>query len=159
MSKVDQGLTPKPVLAGELHDEAEQKLLRYNAKDVAMTVRTSGTSPGWARTPAASKYVGYWRDWAEPDLEDEGELPWPGDSVDESWDAAERAAVIKHLQAGKPCRGWRGLAQCRLCGERLGSCDMTDGLWVWPQKLEHYLLVHHVRLPVEFVEHVKEFGR
>jgi hypothetical protein len=35
----------------------------------------------------------------------------------------------------------------------LGSADLTDGLWIWPEGLCHYIDVHSVRLPDEFVQH------
>jgi len=35
----------------------------------------------------------------------------------------------------------------------MGSCDLTDGTWVSPEGLWHYVDVHSVRLPDEFVEH------
>ena len=36
----------------------------------------------------------------------------------------------------------------------MGSWDLTDGTWVWPQGLSHYVEVHGVVLPEEFVSHV-----
>ena len=41
-----------------------------------------------------------------------------------------------------------------MCGALLGTFDMTDGVYVWPEHLEHYLKEHHVRLPDRFVAHV-----
>jgi hypothetical protein len=35
----------------------------------------------------------------------------------------------------------------------MGSCDFTDGVWVWPEGLSHYLRIHSVRLPEEFIRH------
>jgi hypothetical protein len=34
----------------------------------------------------------------------------------------------------------------------MGSWDLTDGEWVWPQGLAHYVQRHWVCLPDEFVE-------
>lgn len=36
----------------------------------------------------------------------------------------------------------------------MGSWDLTDGLWVWPEGLAHYVDVHSISLPEEFVSHV-----
>jgi hypothetical protein len=36
----------------------------------------------------------------------------------------------------------------------MGSWDLTDGTWVWPQGLSHYVEVHGIVLPEEFMSHV-----
>lgn len=38
----------------------------------------------------------------------------------------------------------------------LGRSDMTDGVYVWPEGLAHYVEHHNVRLPHQFVQHVLE---
>jgi hypothetical protein len=35
----------------------------------------------------------------------------------------------------------------------MGCRDLTDGTWVWPEGLTHYVRVHHVALPASFLEH------
>ncbi|MFG3202692.1 hypothetical protein [Streptomyces sp. NPDC048192] len=32
---------------------------------------------------------------------------------------------------------------------------VTDGTWLWPAELEHYVRWHHVALPAEFVAHIR----
>ena len=63
--------------------------------------------------------------------------------------------VADYLDRGLIHEQYRGYSWCRFsCGERhMGSCDFTDGHWVWPEGLSHYLRVHSVRLPEEFVQH------
>lgn len=150
-------------------------LLAYNAKDVLMTQSLADLYPDHCVDPPEEPlFFGYWREWPEPDedrLQEEpppglsgkmlavwhhlhDEFLWPGNLVDPSWDAVERAAVVEHLKAGKICHMWLGYAWCRLCGCNLGTCCMTDGTWQWPQKVEHYLTEHLVKPPAEFVEHV-----
>ena len=89
--------------------------------------------------------VGYW-----------GEGQWvnPEDLVDETWDGRDRDDVIYYLCMGFHFRAYMGYAKCRICGALLGTFDMTDGVYVWPEHLEHYLKEHHVRLPDWFVAHV-----
>ena len=36
----------------------------------------------------------------------------------------------------------------------LGRSDMTDGVYVWPEGLAHYVEHHNVRLPHQFVQYV-----
>jgi hypothetical protein len=35
---------------------------------------------------------------------------------------------------------------------------LTDGAWIWPADLAHYVERYHVRLPGEFVEHAAGRG-
>jgi hypothetical protein len=49
-----------------------------------------------------------------------------------------------------------GYSPCRLCDNVTnGNLDLTDGSYLWPQGLAHYVRDHHVRLPAEFVAHVR----
>lgn len=94
--------------------------------------------------------IGYW--WSERHTD----LPRPADFVDASWDEYERFEVIGHLQHGMVARAWAGPSRCRFCGAFNGSLDFTDGTYVWPEGLAHYLREHDVRLPQGFVDHVHE---
>jgi hypothetical protein len=80
------------------------------------------------------------------------------DYVDSSWDLEERDVVIDHLRHGTPFRHMMGLSPCRICGEHNGSGEQTDGVYGWPTGLVHYLELHDVRLPAEFVDHVMELS-
>ncbi|MEO6595420.1 MAG: hypothetical protein ABIP94_11770 [Planctomycetota bacterium] len=72
------------------------------------------------------------------------------------WDPGERAAVLDYLRAGKTLVSYPTSSYCRFaCGERdLGHRDLTDGTFVWPDGLSHYINRHEVRLPPRFVAHV-----
>jgi len=37
----------------------------------------------------------------------------------------------------------------------MGSKELTDGVFVWPEGLHHYVSRYNVVLPEEFVEHMK----
>jgi len=93
--------------------------------------------------------VGYWYD-------DGVNWPWPHDLVDASWASEERDLVADHLKRGFVARVWMGYAKCRMCGVTLGDKDLTDGVFVWPEGLDHYLTNHAVRLPDWFVDHVRD---
>ena len=90
--------------------------------------------------------VGY---WADPGTQ------WPqvDDLTDPGWCADERDAVIEYLRRGFVVRVWLGFAKCRVCGAIVGDTDLSDGVFVWPGGLEHYLAEHAVRLPDWFVAH------
>ena len=63
--------------------------------------------------------------------------------------------VADYLDRGRIHERYRGISWCRFsCGEeQMGSCDFTDGVWIWPEGLSHYLRFHSVRLPEEFILH------
>jgi hypothetical protein len=37
----------------------------------------------------------------------------------------------------------------------MGFRDLFDGVWIWPEGLAHYVERHSVRLPEEFVDHMR----
>jgi hypothetical protein len=93
------------------------------------------------------RLIGYWRSDEQPS--------WPNakDFVDPLWRDDERRLVVRYLAAGPTDRVHRGCSDCRFCGEQNGNRELTDGTYLWPQGLAHYLRVHGLRLPKEFVTH------
>lgn len=85
--------------------------------------------------------IGFWRDTAEP--------YWPdvNDYLDQTWDPEARATVADRLRAGKEVRQFRGHSTCRICGRLNGTAELTDGTYLWPEGLAHYVSDHQVRLP------------
>lgn len=81
---------------------------------------------------------------------------WPSVTgfVDPDWDAEERELVADHLRTGWVARRCMGFSPCRLCGRDNGCLELTDGHYVWPEGLAHYVTDHDVRLPERFVQHV-----
>ncbi len=92
--------------------------------------------------------IGFWKSEQEPDLPD------PNDFVDPDWDVQVRRMVVRYLNSGKESAAYRGMSRCRFCRRFNGNCDLTDGVYLWPDGLPHYLEAHQVRLPEEFVQHV-----
>ena len=67
--------------------------------------------------------------------------------------------VARYLESGLVLRTYLGFSTCRCCGltgVAMGSKDLTDGAWVWPEGLAHYLRVHSLSLPNEFLETMKQ---
>lgn len=65
--------------------------------------------------------------------------------------------VVRYLEQGHVWRACCGYSVCRCCaltGARMGSHDLTDGEWVWPEGLSHYVRAHALPLPRRFVTHV-----
>jgi len=104
-----------------------------------------------AALSAVLRGVGYWCQCQG----DGSELPDPRTLVMDCWRQAERDRIVRYLRAGHTLRAYMGYSFCRFnCGIEhavMGSRDLTDGTWVWPEGLAHYVVRHSVRLPEEFV--------
>jgi hypothetical protein len=105
---------------------------------------------------ANRRLLGYWRSDAEHDWAD------PADFVDPEWDPRERRMVALYLGSGASSAstfeipvelGW---STCRLCGISNGVGEQCDASYLWPRGLAHYVEAHSVRLPREFLDHVRE---
>lgn len=100
------------------------------------------------------RHLGYWAAYPKDTL------PHPGDFVDASWDPEEREAVAVYLDSHPAIQYWKGYSSCRLCGEiGLGSTDRSDGVYTWPEGFSHYITVHNVKPPQEFIDHVLTYWR
>lgn len=96
--------------------------------------------------------VGYWRSPEQP------ALPDPALHIDRAWDEEERSATLRYLRSAPACMRFCGYSTCRLCGRsgpELGDSDRTDGTWLWPEGLPHYLEHHAVRPPEPFLVHLR----
>ena len=103
------------------------------------------------------KRVGFWSTTDSPDKH-----------IDASWDINERSIVINYLKNAKVKDYYLGWACCRLdckkdikkvgdmynVGLHIGCTDMTDGKYIFPEGYVHYLEIHNVKPPQEFIEHV-----
>jgi hypothetical protein len=78
-------------------------------------------------------------------------LPRPDGLIRVGWRLSERDKIANYLRHGVPINSFGGFATCRLCDEVLGTRDLTDGEWVWPERLEHYITDHDVTLPDAFI--------
>ena len=93
--------------------------------------------------------IGFWTDRKHPS--------WPGQQefIDPDLDEAESRQVARYLDQGTIVRVWRGWSHCRICGyDRNGDSDLSDGTYLWPEGLAHYVREHHLQLPAQFTAHV-----
>lgn len=104
------------------------------------------------------KLLGYWKH-TKDELSD---LPFPSDLISvpfwinlEKEKYISKEAVIKYLDSGIPCNFYRGFSNCRLCGEILGTHEKTDFTYIWPDKFSHYIKVHNVIVPMDFIDHIE----
>jgi hypothetical protein len=68
-----------------------------------------------------------------------------------------RSHLAAYLDGGERCNGTLGYSYCRFfCGipdDAMGDAERTDGTWIWPSGLAHYVRAHGILLPEEFIEH------
>lgn len=101
------------------------------------------------RSPRDEKLipVGYW--WSER----EPELPMP----DSNESIEHEEEIVQYLRDARQINAYRGSSTCRICGDRRnGSREHSDGVYIWPQGLAHYVEEHKTTLPEEFVNHILE---
>lgn len=91
--------------------------------------------------------IGYWK-------ESLGDAYPLAEEVVGALPAHQRDAVAKYLEGGRlSIWTFMGHSKCRLgCPGANGCQEQTDGKWIWPSGLVHYVRVHGVALPEEFVE-------
>jgi hypothetical protein len=98
--------------------------------------------------PVQLTLIGY---WAGPGTTNS--WPSPVDFVDLGWDQDDRDYVATYLTEGRVVRAFMGYSPCRFCGRDNGDLELSDGTYLWPSGLAHYLTEHGLRLPDEFVQH------
>lgn len=108
------------------------------------------------------KLIGYWHEAGRTD-------PWPHPRilVDRRWEEKNRSAIVGYLKGGLVTAAYAGFSTCRFLDCPLGmnadrvivgTTEQTDGVWIWPEGLAHYVEHHFVRLPDELIEDAKKNG-
>jgi hypothetical protein len=95
--------------------------------------------------------IGYWH---SDDLT-ASRLPHPQGVGLLAWEEERRTMLATYLRSGRTTRAYFGVSYCRFrCADvSMGSREFTDGRWVWPEGLVHYVEGHSIGLPEEFLAH------
>lgn len=106
--------------------------------------------------PSSLIAIGFWYSEQEP------HFPHPRALVGAGYGQRDLKRICEYLRSGKEFMGYLGYSSCRfgcrIPDSRMGSCDLTDGVWLWPEGLAHYVETHDVRLPEKFVEKALKSG-
>ena len=99
------------------------------------------------------RLIGYWKER----LQDGYPLP---QELRTEYSPGEGEALATYLEAGAAFKEYRGLSWCRYgCSAPNGSREFTDGKWVWPEGLAHYVRRHPIVLPREFCDDARIANR
>ena len=77
--------------------------------------------------------------------------------IDATWQPAELESLVRDLRSAPVALATAaGSEPCLLCSRKfpVGSFS-SDGVWLWPSDLWHYVEAHGVRVPEPFAEHVR----
>lgn len=64
-------------------------------------------------------------------------------------------AIAEYLDSAPIARSFRGYSGCRLCGCQNGSRERSDGTYIWPEGLSHYVRSHGLVLPDFLADHIR----
>ncbi len=100
-------------------------------------------------------WFGYWQY-----TENQEGVGVPQAFVDSTWDTREKEKVASYLGSGVvsgvELAYYACLFECGIDPPQLGSMDLTDGVWVWPESLVHYVQSHAVKPPEAFLNHMRK---
>jgi hypothetical protein len=90
--------------------------------------------------------------------EEESYIIHPRRLVDRGWRIGERPWIVRYLSDAPVVAAYCGMSYCRFgCGWN-GSAEKSDGVWIWPEGLAHYVQCHSVRLPDDLLSHMRGRG-
>lgn len=55
--------------------------------------------------------------------------------------------AAQNLPGGDVAMAYMGLANCRICNAKLGSRDVYGYGFIWPERADHYIVLHKVWTP------------
>jgi hypothetical protein len=86
-------------------------------------------------------------------------VPRFSEFVDVGWQPGDKLRIVEYLKSAPNVLSSSSLpTPCMICGAELGDPGsfFSDGEWLWPERLVHYMIEHDVRLPDEFVERIRK---
>jgi hypothetical protein len=79
--------------------------------------------------------------------------------INETWHPEDKLLIINYLKTSPNVVASSTMSTlCMLCRERLGDPGsfFSDGYWLWPERLVHYIKKHNLRIPDEMVKHIQK---
>lgn len=110
--------------------------------------RPSILASSWAK-----RWFGIWKGTVVT----QEDLPEVGDFVDPAWAPSDKNKLIEYISDSPiiMCTSWS--ERCKLCEASIPvETYHSDGHWLWPDSLVHYLCNHDVMLPSHLVDHIRK---
>jgi hypothetical protein len=99
--------------------------------------------------------IGFWEDPGSKHA-----FPHPKNIVDPEWERQNRNKIVSYLKSGIIYGQGFGYSHCRFNDgpppAQMGSADLTDGKYVWPEGLYVYIQSFNVYLPDWFISDIKQ---
>jgi hypothetical protein len=84
------------------------------------------------------------------------DLPSVFSAVDPSWEPDDKDQLVTYLTQTVVVEATTWMTTCPLCPSELPTLNyQSDGVWLWPQSLAHYVVWHSVVIPDRFAEHIR----
>jgi hypothetical protein len=100
-------------------------------------------------------WYGFWR-WEGHDYE---ELPFLTSAVDPLWEPEDKDRLVSYLEQSPIVVTSSPSSRCLLCPSEVPTlCYQSDGAWLWPKSLAHYVREHSIVLPERFVQHIRDWN-
>jgi hypothetical protein len=91
------------------------------------------------------KAIGQWMEsLADDDL-------FPPQEFTGDWPVELRRHIADYLDGGVEFEAYRCMAYCYLCDFQQPDRELSDGTWIWPEILGHYVRAHGIALPWQFL--------
>jgi len=76
------------------------------------------------------------------------------------WDEDEIQKVASYLRSGAIAIASPGIARNVVDGTQFAATTSwrSDGVWLWPDTLAHYLERYRIRLPAKLIDHIRANG-
>jgi len=103
---------------------------------------------------ADKKWFGFWRVNPSSDAY----LPELSAWIDPTWNPNDKDKILAYLENSPMVVASTSVrTPCLICDEALNSSNFqSDGVWLWPEDLKHYIHMHHVKIPSSFENHIRQ---
>lgn len=95
------------------------------------------------------KRIGFWKETSDDPVKRKKEVEQYIGDYDKPGDKESCIRFCNNAEQGPYFKGW---ANCRICGKKLGSCDMINGGFIFPVGLVHYIKEHGIVMGDNFVK-------
>lgn len=105
---------------------------------------------------ADDRWFGFWR----VDANNDTRLPTLSSWIDPTWGPGDKEKLLSYINNSPVVIASSAVrSPCIICGMALSSSDFqSDGTWLWPADLRHYMSTHHVRIPDSLANHIRQRG-